>query len=74
MGSQNCRQQQYALDLADKSRRRSAPRAHNLIEVSPQTILDAEPYIHQSSMTYDELMHFKLILSDKTHLVKAYYK
>ena len=34
-GNQSCRQQQYAIDLADKSRRRSAPRAHNLAEVSP---------------------------------------
>ena len=38
MGRQNCRQQQYALDLADKCWRRSAPRAHNLIEVSPPRI------------------------------------
>ena len=45
MGSQSCRQQQYALDLADKSRRRSAPRAHILIEVSTQTILDVGPYL-----------------------------
>ena len=35
MGSQNCRQQQYALDLADRSQRRGAPRAHDLVEVSP---------------------------------------
>ena len=47
MGSQSGRQQQYALDLADKSRRRSAPRAHNLTEVSPQTILDVGPYLHK---------------------------
>ena len=38
MGSQSFRQQQYALDLADKSRRRSAPRAHIFMEVSPLTI------------------------------------
>ena len=38
MGSQNCRQQQYALYLADKSGRRSALRAHNLMEVSPLII------------------------------------
>ena len=45
MGSQSCRQEQYALDLADKSRRRSAPRAHILIEVSPQKILDVGPNV-----------------------------
>ena len=38
MGSQNCRQHQYTLDLADKSRRPSAPRAHNLAEVSSPQI------------------------------------
>ena len=36
---QGCRQQQYALDLADKSRRGSAPRAHDLVEVSPPRIV-----------------------------------
>ena len=43
MGSQSCRQQQNALDVADKTRCQSSPRVHNLMEVSPQTILDAEP-------------------------------
>ena len=38
MGSQNWRHQQYALDLADKSRQRSVPRAHNLSEVLPPII------------------------------------
>ena len=36
-GKPNCRQQQYALDLVDKSRHRSAPWAHDLVEVSSPT-------------------------------------
>ena len=48
------RQQQYTLDLADKSRRQNAPRAHNLMEVSPQTILDVGPTLSPFTRLYHQ--------------------
>ena len=75
MGSQSCRQQQYALDLADKSRRQSAPRAHNLIEVSPQTILDAEPNAWHHNVGYSKPMYTGIIiLTPEQDLVEALHQ
>ena len=54
MGSQSYRQQQYALDLADKSRDRSAPRAHDLVEVSPPRIGIVSPLKVGTSFEFSE--------------------
>ena len=67
MGSQSCRQQQYTPDLADKSRRRSAPRAHDLMETSPLinwTSIQVGPTPNHNRVRGHEAMLSKLQCQD----------
>ena len=65
MGSQNCRQQQYALYLADKSRRRGADLGPTtLMEVFPPRAHDSHGsfYPHESHGSVSPRLSWKCLL------------